>query len=338
MPILNPFATDAFNLQSLVAAINILPNMYGRINESGLFAMKGVRSRQILVEQKHGTLNLLNTMPVGAPGQKATRGIRDVRSFVIPHIPYDDVILPQEYDGLRAFGTESQLETLASIMNEHLADMKNKHKITLEYHRMGALKGVVYDADGSVIYDYFKEFLIKRKEVDFLLGTSTTNILKKCMEVKRHMEINLRGETMTRIRVLVDKDFWDAFVSHAVVKTAYERWRDGAALREDLREGFYFGGLVFEEYEGTATDRDGVERKFIASKDGIAYPEGTQNVFKTFVCPADFLETVNTLGQFLYAKQQPRDFNRGIDIHTQSNALSMCMRPALSVRVYTSTT
>ena len=338
MPILNPFATDAFNLQSLVAAINIIPNMYGKINESGLFPIKGVRSRTIMVEQKHGTLNLLNTMPVGSPGQKATKGIRDVRSFVIPHIPYDDTVLPQEYDGLRAFGTESQLETLASIMNDHLADMKNKHKITLEYQRMGALKGIVYDADGSVIYNYFDQFLIKRKEVDFVLGTSTTNILAKCMQVKRHMEVNLLGEVMSGIHVLVDKDFWDAFVSHTIVKAAYDRWRDGLALREDLRKGFYFGGLIFEEYEGTATDRDGVARKFLASKDGVAYPLGTQNVFKTYVCPADFLETVNTIGQLLYAKQKPRDFNRGIDIHTQSNPLSMCMRPALSVRVYTSTT
>lgn len=339
MPILNPFAADAFNLQSLVAAINIIPNNYGKINQSGLFPVRPVRSRTIIVEQKHGTLNLLPTLPVGSPGTKAKKALRDVRSFVIPHIPHDDTILPQEYDGIRAFGTEDTLDTLASIMNDHLANMKNKHMITLEYQRMGALKGIVYDADGSTIYNYFDEFLIKRKEVDFVLGTSTTNILQKCMQVKRHMETNLKGETMSGPpHVLVDKDFWDAFVSHAVVKTAYDRWRDGLALREDLRDGFYFGGLVFEEYEGTATDKDGVERKFLASKDGIAYPLGTQNVFATYVCPADFLETVNTRGQLLYAKQEPRQFNRGIDIHTQSNPLSMCMRPGLLVRVYTSTT
>jgi hypothetical protein len=335
--ILNPFAADAFSLQSLVAAINILPNNYGKINQMGLFPIQGVRSRTIIVEKKYGVLNLLPTLPVGSPGTKATKGYRDVRSFVIPHIPHDDTILPQEYDGIRAFGSENQTETLARIMNDHLQTMRDKHAITLEYQRMGALKGVVLDADGSTIYDYFSEFTVKKKEVDFLLGTSTTNIKAKCKEVSRWIEEHLQGETMSRIHVLVDKDFWDAFVEHAVVKTAYERWRDGLAFREDLRsQGFYFCGLNFEEYEGTATDKDGVERKFLTSKDGIAFPLGTRNTFKTYVCPADFMETVNTTGKLLYAKQEPRKFNRGIDIHTQSNPLSICQRPSLIVRVYSS--
>lgn len=337
MPILNPFATnDAFNLVSLSEALNILPNTYGLIRQSGLFIDKPVRTRTIMIEKRNNTLNLLQTMPVGSPGQKNKMGLRNVRSFVIPHIPHDDTILPDEYDGLRAFGSESEMETLASIMNDHLSNMKSKHAITQEYQQMGALKGIVYDADGSTIYNYFSEFTVKQESVDFVLGTAGTDILAKCTQVARIIEDNLQGETMNGIRVLVDQSFWDKFISHANVKTAYERWRDGSALREDLRDSFYFGKLNFSEYRGTATAFNGVARKFIANDDGIAYPTGTMNVFKNFMAPADFLETVNTMGQPYYAKQKERDFGRGIDIHTQSNQLPMCMRPSLVVRLYTS--
>lgn len=337
MPTLNPFATnDAFNMVSLTEALNIIPNDYGLIRTSGLFVDKPVRTRTIMIERKNNTLNLLQTMPVGSPGQKNKMGVRDVRSFVVPHIPFDDVILPQEYDGIRAFGSETEMDTLASIMNDHLANMRAKHAITQEYQQMGALKGIVYDADGSVIYNYFTEFLYKQESVDFLLGTAGTDIQQKCTQVARIMETNLHGETMNGIVCLVDQSFWDKFIAHSAVKAAYDRWRDGAALREDLRDGFYFGKIIFKEYVGTATDFGGTERKFIANDDAIAYPLGTQNVFKNFIAPADFLETVNTMGQPLYAKQEPRKFNRGIDIHTQSNQLPMCMRPNLIVRVYTS--
>lgn len=337
MAILNPFETDnAFNLISLSEALNIIPNTYGLIRNSGLFKDKPVRSRTIMIEKKNNTLNLLQTLPPGSPGQKNKMGLRNARPFIIPHIPFDDVILPEEYDGLRAFGSESTLETLASIMNDHLENMRAKHAITEEYQQMGALKGVVLDADGTTIYNYFHEFTVKQESVDFLLGTSTTDILAKCVAVKRIMEDNLQGETMNGVVALVDESFWDKFISHAVVKTAYERWRDGSALREDLRDGFWFGGIIFKEYRGTASDFNGVARKFIATDDGITYPTGTQNVFKNFICPADFLETVNTMGQKLYAKQEARQFNRGIDIHTQSNQLPMCMRPSLVVRIYTS--
>lgn len=336
MPTLNPFATDAFSLVSLSEAMNIIPNTYGKVRAAGLFKAKGVRTRTVMVEQKNGVLNLLTTMPVGAPGQKLNRGLRNMRSFVIPHIPAEDVILPSEYDSIRAFGKESTTAALASIMNDHLANAKSKFAITDEYHKMCALKGQVLDADDTILFDWYKEFLIQRKEIDFLLGTGSTNIGAKCRELLRHLEVNLQGETMNGVIVLVDKDFYEAFVNHAIVKTAYERWRDGAFLRDDMRTGFTYSGVTFIEYEGTVDTFAGVAKKFLASKDGVAYPTGTQQTFRTFYCPADFLETVNTMGKAFYAKQEPRKFNRGIDIHMQTNPMNMVMRPALCVRIFSS--
>jgi hypothetical protein len=77
-------------------------------------------------------------------------------------------------------------------------------------------------------------------------------------------------------------------------------------------------------------------RRFIEPGEGQAFPEGTLDTFATYFAPADFNETVNTLGQPLYAKQEPRDFGRGTDLHTQSNPLPMCHRPSLLVKVVAS--
>ena len=44
-------------------------------------------------------------------------------------------------------------------------------------------------------------------------------------------------------------------------------------------------------------------------------------------------ETANTLGQPLYAKQEPRKFERGTDLHTQSNPLPMCHRPGVLIKL-----
>ncbi|MFW9899917.1 MAG: major capsid protein [Candidatus Thorarchaeota archaeon] len=338
MPMLNPFGTDAFNLVSMVQAINKLPNLYGRVMQMGLFRTKSVSTRTVLIDHKDGVINILDNMPVGSPGLKNTKGTRRTQSLVIPHFPLDDTILASEYDGIRAFGQENVNETLASIMNDHLQTLKNKHDQTLEWLMMGALKGIVYDSDAStVIYNFHKEFLQNKKEVDFVLGTSTTNIKAKCKEVLRHIETHLQGERMTGVRVLCDKDFMDSLTNHAKVIEAYERWEAGTFLRQDDRKGFYFCGLTFEEYEGTTFDKDGTVRKFLSSKDCIAFPEGTTNTFNCYYAPADFMETVNTLGLPYYAKQQARDFNRGIDIHTQSNPLPVVSRPELCVRVYSST-
>jgi hypothetical protein len=293
---------------------------------------EGVRTRTILIEEMSGVLNLLPTQPVGAPGTLGSVGKRKVRSFVIPHIPHDDVVLPEEVQGIRAFGSESETEALAGLLARKLETMRNKHAITLEHLRMGALRGVILDADGSTLYDLYAEFGIAAKTVNFALTTATTEVLLKVLEVKRHIEDNLRGEFMNGIHCLCSPGFFDALTTHAKVKEAYARWQQGQMLFSDNRTNFSFGGITFEEYRGQATDASGTVRKFIADDEAHFFPLGTLSTFKTYFAPADFNETANTIGLPLYAKQEPRKFGRGTDLHSQSNPLPLCLRPECLVR------
>jgi hypothetical protein len=279
-----------------------------------------------------GVLNLLPTMPIGAPGSLGTQGKRRVRSFVIPHIPHDDVVLPEEVQGIRSFGSENEVEALSNLIARKLQNMRNKHAITLEHLRMGALKGVILDADGSTLYDLYSEFGISPKAVNFALTTNTTEVLLKVLEVKRHIEDNLKGEFMTGIMCLCSQGFFDALTTHAKVKEAYARWQQGQILFSDNRTNFSFGGIVFEEYRGQATDAAGNVRKFVADDEAHFFPLGTAMTFRTHFAPADFNETANTLGLPLYAKQEPRKFGRGTDLHTQSNPLPVCLRPEVLVK------
>jgi hypothetical protein len=333
--ILNPFEQDAFNMVSLTQAVNILPNKYGRVGQLGLFPDKGVRSRTIIVEEQNGVLNLLPTLPVGAPGTQNKLGKRKVRSFTIPHIPLDDQILPSEYEGIRAFGSETELATLTTIMNDHLQTARNKFDITLEHLRIGALKGIILDADASTLYNLYTEFGILAKTVAFVLGTSTTKVTEKCRAVVRHIEDNLQGEICSGVRCLCDADFFDALIGHPEVETYYKNHAAALSLIQgaDPRKGFSFGGITFEEYRGTSTDGEGASRKFIAQNEGHCFPEGTSQSFNTIYAPGDFIETVNTLGIPLYAKQEMGKFGRRVDLHIQSNPLPICYRPALLVKV-----
>ena len=239
MPMNNPFDTPAFHVTALTAAINILPNSYGRLERMMLMPPRPVRFRQIAVEEKNGVLNLLPTLPIGSPGTVGERGKRKLRSFNIPHIPHDDVVLPEEVQGIRAFGSENESQALADVMADHLQSMRNKHAITLEHLRMGALKGVILDADGSALYDLYAEFGIEAKTVAFGLGNANTNVKNRCISVLRHIEDNLRGEFMTRVHALVSPEFFDALTSHAKVEKAYERWMEGRGAARRFARGLH---------------------------------------------------------------------------------------------------
>ena len=186
------------------------------------------------------------------------------------------------------------------------------------------------------IYDLFDEFDISPTAINFELGNTGTNVKKKCADVLRHIEDNLKGEFMSGVHCLCSPEFFDALTDHAKVKDAFTYWQQGVVLINDMRAGFTYGGITFEEYRGQATDAGGTSRRFIAAGEAHCFPLGTVDTFGTYFAPADFNETANTLGQPLYAKQEPRKFDRGTDLHTQSNPLPMCHRPGVLVKLTSS--
>ena len=103
---------------------------------------------------------------------------------------------------------------------------------------------------------------------------------------------------------------------------------NGAILINDVRAGFVFAGITFEEYRGQATDANGNARRFIAAGEAHAFPLGTVDTFATYFAPADFNETVGTLGQPLYARTIPdRDRDEWVRLEIESNPLPICTRP-----------
>lgn len=328
---------NAFTQTEIAAAVNLIPNTYGRLQALNLFPARGVTSPNVAVEEQNGSLALLPTEASGGPGRVGSVGKRKVRSFVVPRLVYDEHVNPNEVNGIRAFGGDGRAN-LAGLLNQKLGTARGKHDITLEHLRMGALKGTILDADGStVLYNLYTEFGITAKTVDFILGTAGTDVRAKCAEVMRHVEDNLMGDQARGVRALVSAEFYDKLTAHANVKAAFANWQAAQdRLGGDMRTGFTFGGITFEEYRGSATGSNGSAVRFIAANDGHAFPEGTANTFATFVAPADFNETVNTLGQLYYAKVVPATMDRGYDVHTQSNVLPICLRPGVLVKVYSS--
>lgn len=81
-----------------------------------------------------------------------------------------------------------------------------------------------------------------------------------------------------------------------------------------------------------ASDAAGNARVFIPTNEAIAIPLGTMSTFQLVYAPADFNEAANTIGRRMYAKQKPKEFDRGWDVHTQSNPLPLVFRPKLLVR------
>lgn len=333
----NPFDQGGYSLAEMTEAINILPNLYTRLGQLGLFEFEGVTQRSVIIEQEEGVLSLLPSRPWGSPATVGGGSNRSMRSFALPHIPHDDAITAGDIQGQPALGSNAP-DTLAGVMNRKLTLMRRKHAQTREFMEVNALRGTVRDGAGTTLYNYFTEFGLAQIAVDFVLGTAGTLVQGKCRDVTRQIEDNLLGESSTSVLALVSPEFFDKLISHAKVEEAYKYFTSagGNPLREDLRRSFPFGGILFEEYRGSVTLFGGTTERLIPAGEGIAFPLGTMDTFRTYGAPANLLETANTVGQPMYARQLLEPKGRWIDLMTEANILPVNKRPRLAIRLHSS--
>ena len=350
-PVLDIFNQDAFSAASLTGAVSLVPNTYGRIGELGIFKSEPVPTTSVMIVIENGVLNLLPTRPRGGPASLGTRGKQTPKSFPIPHIPHEDAVLATDVQNmLAAAPANMQLETVLGFTNRKLITMRRKHAITLEHLRVTALRGVIKDYDGSTLLNLFQAFGITQKEFDFQLGTDTTDIGAKCDEVTAYFEDNLMGETMTGVKALMSPEWATRFLGHKRMQNAFQNYPATPAganpIRENVRKGFVFRGIEFEEYRGSASyiQEDGslsTPERFIPAGDVRFFPLGTSDTFTNYWGPPDFWDAVNTApgvedAEVFVAPLERMKFGKGMEIHTESNPLPLVKRPQLLGRGYSS--
>ena len=317
-----------FNVTELSAAISNLPTRIGNPSDAELFRNIPGTTNVFSMEFYEESGILVPTTEWGGVAPKNSSGKRTAKSWTIPHMPLEDVVKAADVIGVRAFGSTAA-ETVQGKVLDKLQTMKNKIDATLAYRRSKAKQGIIVDADGSTILNYFTEFGIAQQVVYFDLGTATTNIAAKCQDVIDQIEDGLGQEVYSSIEVEVDRAFYDALTAHKNVREVFLGWSAAESkLGRSNTSGFEFGGLKF------IVNRQKVgATPLVAASTGHAYPRGTQDVFLNGLAPADFNETVNTLALPYYAKQAGKQFDRGFDLHVQSNQLPIVAKPKALVKV-----
>lgn len=319
---------ELMTLGSLTAAINKLPPMPTKIGAMNLFTPKPISTTTILIDELEGRLSLVPSTPRGGPASKMATGKRKSHSFQATHLSLGKLVLAEDSQGVRAFGSEDQAEALADVVNSRLQELKNSILVTREYQRIGAIKGQVLDADGTtVLADMYDEFDVTQKVVGMSLA-SNTNPRAKLMEAKRASEKAAGGVILSGTKVLASPEFMDALTGNEAVKAAYAGYQAAQdRLGGDVRAGFVFGGCEFIEYDASVGDR-----RFIGAGDAYLFPTMPGLFIETF-SPADYIETVNTLGKEFYAKAKVIDMDKGWDIEAQTNPLPMCTIPGACIKL-----
>lgn len=319
---------DLFTASTLTKAINALPKPPSMLGDKKIFKVIPVKTLNVTIESINGRLVLVsNTDRRDDPTHK-TNVKRKRRTFEIPHLPKSGTILPDELN-VQAFGDDTGQGTeQAKVINDKLQGLKNDIEATKEFHRVGAISGVILDADGTTaIYNLFDEFGVQQKNINVQFSVEATNIRKQVLDGKRHAQKKLGGAIVREWVVYCSATYFDALTAHPAVQKAFENWQAAQdRIGGDMRSGFSYAGVTWIEYEVEITSATGQPTKFIPDNKARLVPIA-DDLFATYLGPANYNEAVNTLGLEVYAKAEERKMGKGWDLEAQSNPLSVCTAP-----------
>lgn len=328
----------AFEVVDYTQEIVNIPVTYGLVNELGLFAQEPVSQHSVVVESINGTLSLLVDKFRGERNTVNKDDTRQLRAFAIPHMPLDDSISPNDLQGKRAYANPDQPDTEAAVIARKLQRIRQNHEAHIEFSRMFSIStGSVYAPSGTVTENFYTSFGVTRKEIDFVLGTATTELASKISEGIDHIQDNvLDGSVVRDIIVLCSPEFFDRLISHATVKEAYKFYASTQEpLRERLGSGFYerfsYKGVTFIRYRGGYQGQ-----RFIPAGEARMLPQGVNDAFVTLMSPANKFQYANTLGEFMYTFAYRNNTDDAILFQSEHNHLHMLKRPQTVLRLFSS--
>lgn len=340
--------TFPYTAFDLTEQVNVIPNLYGLLNELDLFPSEGSISTIVEMRYENKVLRVLPAKERGAPPTPMKAETGKTIFMEIPHFPSVDLITPKDLqDILVQAGRTKRPVTLEEETAKRLFNIRNVHAISREWIRSGALQGLIKDGNGTTVYDLYATFGITKVSEDFDLGNANSDIVGHCANIWMSVTKNLQGEVMRGIEAIVDKDFFQAFVTHAKVEKYYTQAEQALQLAHMARREsagnmwgreFFFQNILWREYYGTAPTGagGGTSSPFWASKTGTAFPAGTMNTFRTFDAPANDIRFVNTPGQEIYVSPHVLDHGAGVELKSESNALAVCRRPESLVQLTSS--
>lgn len=331
MPVMDIFNNPFFSAPVLTGTIERIQYQPQYLGGLGIFETRPINTRALWIGMRENQLVMIPTSPLGAPPRELDPETHSLVALRTTRLAKGFTMYAHEVEGLLQFGNPNNLVTVQGEYVRRMARIQQDRELTEEFHRLGAIQGVLLDADGtSVIYDFYDEFGITKPAtitLDLANTASPINIKLATNEFLREYVRSSGGQvtTATRLHALAGDDFYDALVTHPDVERYYNNSMMQLANQGQPFEAFTWGGVTWHNYRGT----DDNTTIAIPTEEARLFPVGA-GAFEKAQSPAEFDPFINTMGRDAYMFNIPdRErgaFTRG-ELYTYP--LYYCRRPDL---------
>lgn len=294
------FGGEPFTEAAQIRAIDKRPYKPNMLDSIIQFEPVPVNTDSVFLGSTSSTIALIRTTLRGAPLEVGGPDQKNVRPFKIPRLAKARKLFAHELANLAPLDGETDEDAvarrIARMQEQNIEDLE----LTEEYHRLGALSGIVYEPDGTtVITNFYTEFgIAPPSAVDLTLDNTSMSIgeLREKIGTLLVMPIarasGAGNSPRFRIRALCGDNFWFKLTGHPALEKTYQNWAAAADLRgEQLWESFMFAGVEWFHYRGT----DDGTTVAISTNTAKVFPVGVPGMFQHVMGPNN--ESLATMGQ-----------------------------------------
>jgi hypothetical protein len=326
-----------FSWQSLTVALNKVAYRPGQVGRLGLFRPVPQVSVVANVEIRSNRLALIPEIPRGAPPTPDVGDLRALAEFRVPHFPARDLLMADAVQDVRAFGS-LEPESYPAALQQRIDSLGYRLDGTLEFLRLGATKGVIVTAidrdTGAPLksVSLFDAFGVSpQPPLDWpIVGAGAsgeqsawdgqpTGLIN---QLGRAMAEEVPGGMLQGVHGFAGANFFDAFSMHPERRAAYIGFPSAATVGPVRGNAVTFRDVTIEEYRGSFAGVPWVDPDTC-----YFVPREIPDLFVEVYSPADFIDTVNTLGMARYLRQEELDFRKGTQLEAQMNVLPLCTSP-----------
>lgn len=308
---------DYFTRENLTDAVAKAPFIPGRLGELGIFETRGLTSTTMAAEELGiNDVGVATAIPRGAPPQAMSLDKRKVHTFPTSTFAKTLPVYADEVLNMRAAGSAAA-EVITTRRNEAVAKLRNWADLQHEYLRLTCLLAP-NNAFGN-----------QPAEVQIALATDATKTRAEIFtKIIKPMETALKGIAFSGLHMLCSDGFWEALIENKAIKDTYLNTQAAGELRNDPRDAFVFGGVMFERYRGVTN----VE---ITANKAKVVPIGVRGLFLQGFAPDDTIDSVGTgaMGAPYYPRAEAMKGGKGWEITMQTHPVTVCTRPAAILTV-----
>lgn len=323
------FNEDEFSLTSLTILANETPPVPGQISATLNFEETPITTTSIKIERAGATLALVEPSQRGGPGETIDHDRRDIRTFDCTHLQRDESVYAEEVQGVRAWGSTTEAETLQTLVNRKMTRHYRDFDLTDEWMKRGVVNGKVISGKGHTILDIYQEFgLSEPANVEFDLLSTTFKFRDAADELRQDMEDDLIAPSYGGVVAFCGSDFYRAVTSNKESRETYLNTAAAVELRGMLPDTVAYGGITWLRSRTHAKARAAAGGNFIADDEARVCFTGVAGLYISTFSPADYFETVNTPGLPRYMREASEERTaKRAKFEVQTNPIHLCTQP-----------